>query len=83
MNAIDICRKIVAEHQCHAVRHREGSEYDAKPYGTGNHRGWLLIDGFSASAIVQVYDALNAENKVKFSGLDIAKMAKVAFKLCR
>lgn len=83
MNAIEICRKIIAEHQCHVVRHRGGSEYDAKAWGTGNHRGWVIVDAFTASAIVQVYDALNVDNKIKFSGLTLEKMATVAFKLCK
>lgn len=83
MNAIEVCRKIVTEHQCHVIRHRGGTEYDAKPWGTGNHKGWVIVDAFTASAIVQVYDALNNDNKVKFFALPIDKMAKVAFKLCR
>jgi len=43
----------------------------------------LMVDGYSASAIIQVYDALNGENREKFSSLPITKMADIAFKLCK
>jgi hypothetical protein len=55
-------------------------EYDVKPYFTGQKRGWVALDSFSASAIVQVYDALNETNKAKFAALPIHKMARIAFK---
>jgi hypothetical protein len=40
-----------------------------------------MVDLFSASAIVQVYDALNPENQAKYSGLDVRRMADLAFKI--
>ena len=40
-----------------------------------------MVDLFSASAIVQVYDALNEANRAKFAGLDVRRMADIAFKL--
>ena len=40
-----------------------------------------MIDLFSASAIVQVYDALHEVNREKFSSMLSGKMAVVAFKL--
>ena len=43
----------------------------------------LMVDGFSASAIVQVFDALNPENQARYAALTIPKMAAVAFKLCK
>ncbi len=43
----------------------------------------MMVDGFSASAIVQVYDALNTANQIKYVQLPVAKMADVAFKLCK
>jgi hypothetical protein len=41
----------------------------------------IKVDTFSASAIIQVYDAINDANKVKFAAMSIPKMAEVAFKL--
>ncbi len=40
-----------------------------------------MVDLFSASAIVKVYDAVNDANKSKFKALPVARMASVAFKL--
>lgn len=39
----------------------------------------VMVDGFSASAIVQVFDALNAENQAKLVKLPVAKVAKICF----
>jgi len=40
-----------------------------------------MVDGFSASAIVQVYDALNTENQQRYASMDVRRMASIAFKL--
>jgi hypothetical protein len=41
----------------------------------------MVLDLFSASAIVNVYDNLNPENQAKFASLGLPKMVDVAFKL--
>ena len=41
----------------------------------------VMVDGFSASAIVAVHDALNETNRAVFLALPIEKMARVAFRL--
>lgn len=41
------------------------------------------VDSFSASAILNVHDALSPENRKKFLALPVPKMASVAFKLHR
>lgn len=41
------------------------------------------VDLFSASAIVKVYDAINAEQKAAYSKLPVAKMAAIAFKMMK
>ena len=43
----------------------------------------LLVDLFSASAIVKVYDALNIDNQHKFASYPAGKMAELAFKLIK
>lgn len=43
----------------------------------------VMVDLFSASAIVQVYDALNPQNQEKYRSLHVAKMAKIAFALVK
>ena len=42
-----------------------------------------MIDLFSASAIVSVYDNLNVDNRAKYATLPAGKMGIVAFKLLK
>lgn len=42
-----------------------------------------MVDLFSASSIVAVYDALNETNRAKFAALPAPRMATVAFRLVR
>jgi len=43
----------------------------------------IMVDLFSASAIVAVYDALNEENRLKFASLPAGKMGLIAFRLVK
>lgn len=43
----------------------------------------VMVDLFSASAIVAVYDALSEGNRAKFAAMPAPKMAAVAFKLVK
>lgn len=42
-----------------------------------------MVDLFTASAIVAVYDALNETNRAKYAALPIDRMGIVAFKLVK
>jgi hypothetical protein len=82
MTAIEVARLALAN-GCHVFRERKNAPggYDAKPYFQGSRRGWVALDTFSASAIVQVHDALNETNRAKYAAMGVVKMAHVAFKL--
>ena len=41
----------------------------------------VMLDLFTASAIVQVYDAVNSQNKKRMDGLKLTQLADIAFKL--
>lgn len=41
----------------------------------------FLVDAFSASAVVQVYDALNPTNRAKFEALAVGPMVALTWKL--
>ncbi len=43
----------------------------------------LMVDLFSASAIVKVYDAISLINRERFHCFDIRKMADIAFRTIR
>lgn len=43
----------------------------------------LMVDSFSASAMIKVYDALSEVNRQKLAGLSLLKAQAVCFKLVR
>jgi hypothetical protein len=43
----------------------------------------IMVDLFSASAIVNVYNALNEDNQVKYRNCNVVKMSNIAFKLMK
>lgn len=92
MTAIEIAKQIVETKGALLVRQRKATqngrrvivagEYDSKPYfDHGNRRGWVLFDLFTASAVVQVHDALNETNRAKFAALPLLRMVDVTWKL--
>lgn len=42
-----------------------------------------MVDLFTASAIVKVYDALNETDQTKFRALPVARMASIVFQLLK
>ena len=46
-----------------------------------NKKGGILLDAFSASAMVQVYDALNETDREKLNGMDVRVAHKIVFQL--
>ena len=47
----------------------------------GQIRGGLKVDLLTASAIVQVHDALGPEARAKFAAMDLLRAQSVAFRL--
>jgi len=43
----------------------------------------VLVDLFTASAVVKVYDALNESNQAKFGKLSPARMADITWKVLK
>lgn len=84
MTALEVAQT-ANQHGVQVFRPRKDApgQYDAKPYFTGSHRGWVILDAFTASAIVQVHAALNETNKATFASLPLLRMAAVAFKLIK
>ena len=40
-----------------------------------------MVDTFTASAIIKIYDAVNETNQEKLKALPVARMAQIAFKM--
>ena len=43
----------------------------------------IMLDLFSASAIIKIYNAINPENQAKYREMPVSKMASIAFKLLK
>lgn len=41
----------------------------------------VLVDMFTASAVMQVYDAVNDNNKTKMNGMGPVQLANIAYKI--
>jgi hypothetical protein len=76
MGGTKVTKSGSGDERIEAIRNIADSKQYAKVDG-------VMIDLFSASAIVKVYDALNDTNKEKFKNLPVAKMASVAMKLLK
>jgi hypothetical protein len=58
----------------------ENYEYDCKPLFSGNNRGWIILDGFTQSALKAVYDTLSEVMKLQFDQIHIMRLITFAFK---
>jgi anti-anti-sigma regulatory factor len=65
MTRIELLRKIVAEHQAQRIR------IDGRK---------VYVDAFTASMLVQVYDALNETNRARFIALPFITMVNIGWK---
>ena len=82
MTIYEIAKKSVGEGMAQKLRHRGGNQYDCQTdMWTGNNRHWVLLDHFTASAIVQIYENINPRNQEKYINLPLSKMLDVTWKL--
>ena len=82
MNIYEVAKKAVNEGSAQKIRHRGGNQYDCQEgIWTGNNRRWMLLDHFTASAIVQIYEALKPENQAKYVRLPLDRLLNITWKL--
>lgn len=79
-----VTKQVTTEKQAVMLRSRGvaptgNREYDVKPLFTGNKRGWFILDLFTASAIQNIYNAINEDNRAKFDRIPLPSLVKVAF----
>lgn len=84
MTAID-AMNLVNTDGAQLLRPRKGEpgQYDAKPMFTGSKKGWMLVDSFTASAVLQVFNAIGPENQEKMKKLPLLKMVDISWKLVK
>lgn len=73
MDTIELCRRVVATCTAHHFRERDdGGGLEAHPWTRFPEEpgeGWVLMDLFTAGAIVAVANQLNDANRAKLAGL--------------
>ena len=80
MNIYEIAKRAVDTSSAQKLRHRSGNQYDCHTdVWTGNNRGWTLLDHFTASAIVQVYEALNPFNQERYINLPLQRLISITW----
>ncbi len=84
MVASEIIKRITEEKGCVLIRYREPIskpyQYDVKEPFTGNKKGWVIVDLFTASAMMTVYNALSEINKPKFDLIPFNKLVDFTWK---
>lgn len=83
MKALEVLKTIVDESSCKLIKAQRGNpeEYDVQIY-EGKKRGWVLVDLYSASVALSVYNCLSDTNKEKFEKMSILGMVDISFKCC-
>ena len=64
------------------IRKDAPGQYDVKDAFCGRKTGWFYLDSFTASAIAQIYAAVNETNRAKLDKLPIERLADIAFRAC-
>lgn len=84
MNIYEVAKQAVNESSAQKIRPTKDRqfEYDVQPeMFSGNNRGWTLLDLFTASVIVQIYEALNETNRQKYINLPLPKFINLTWKI--
>jgi hypothetical protein len=74
---IEAARWIVEHRQCRRVIPETGELVSEE------NRGGMLLDLFSASTMVQVYDALSAANQARLNGMDLRVAHHIVFQVLK
>ena len=84
MTIYEIAKQAVEQKTAQSLRHREGNQYDCKAdMFQGHSRKWALMDIFTASAIVSIYEALKPENQAKYLSLPLGRLIDLTWKLIK
>ena len=72
------------ENGCQLVRLRKNTpgEHDCKSfhYG-GSKKGWIYLDSFTASNVINVYNAVKEEHKQRLEKLPLIKLIDICWKV--
>lgn len=94
VNAVEACRLVVQTKSCRLIRHQGGkaARYDLKhwteasewemydEHGNLRDTGWVILDLFTASAIMAVYGKSSREVRGKMNLLGLSGLAPIVWK---
>ena len=82
MTLYEVAKKATTEGTAQSFKHREGVQYDCKDdHFQGNNKKWTLLDTFTASAIVQIYENISPENQARYINLPLGKFIDLTWKV--
>lgn len=58
-------------------------QYDVKEMFTGKKKGWIVLDAFTSSAMLQVYNAMNPEQQSKYNTIHFLRLVDFTWKVLR
>lgn len=77
----EMARKVTKDGQLILFKYnKDNNSYDVK-FDGGNKRGWTILDSWSASVYLTVFNACSDENKAKLDRMPIKKALNVAFNI--
>lgn len=85
MNIYEASKLVVTEGQYKLIRIKKGStpdQLDVKDH-EGNKKGWIFLDGMTASAVVQITEELSEENQKKLLAFPPLKVIDIVWKLVK
>jgi len=82
MKFLEAARTVFESKTAMLIRPRKGAdrEYDLKPMFSGKKSGWVLMDLFTASAVVAVADRVAEDVKLILNSLPPVKAAAICMK---
>ena len=81
MDSIQVCKKVLAEGAM-LIRPRKSAKvvaYDCKELYTGKKKGWMILDSFTASAIMACFNAVNADTQERMKRAPVTKLSAICF----
>ena len=65
------------------IEHKPGTpyQYDVKDAFTGSKKGFVYLDAFTKSAMLQVYNALNDNQKALYDNISMKRLVDFTWKV--
>jgi hypothetical protein len=85
MTALEVIKE-AKENGCQLVRPRKDQplQYDCKHFAVGGKKkGWIYLDSFTASHVINVYNAVETKYKEKLEKLGLLRLIDLCWKVAK